>query len=65
MPSRPLYASRTVTNLLLAVLAVAVAAGFAGRRAVVSAVLLGVPLGMAVVAAASFVTAPVRGGDEG
>ncbi|WP_135363302.1 hypothetical protein [Halosimplex halophilum] len=41
--SVPVYASRTGTNFLLAVLTVTVAAGFAGAEPVVHAVLYGLP----------------------
>jgi hypothetical protein len=42
--SVPGYASRTATNVLLALLCVTVAAGFAGAEPVVYAVLYGLPM---------------------
>ncbi|WP_436929016.1 hypothetical protein [Halosimplex halobium] len=53
--STPVYASRTGTNALLALLTVTVAAGFAGAEPVVYAVLYGVP----VLAALVWVKRPV------
>jgi hypothetical protein len=58
--SRPVYTSRTATNLLLAVLVVTVAAGFTENRLVPTLALLGVPALAFVAVAAEFVLAPSR-----
>jgi hypothetical protein len=58
-----LYASRTATNVLLALLVVTVAAGFTENRALLTFSLLGVPFLVVVTVAADFVLRPTMGDD--